>query len=331
TLYYTVDANKNVTALIDATTGNVVERYLYDPYGRVMVLDDGWNTVAWSASRKNEILFAGYRYNPETGYYHARHREYHPLLGRFMQRDPLGYVDGGNLYAGYFVMWGGVDPMGLCYLVCKRDTCRFRVVDYTPTSIHFSIGTFSREGRERARFGVTIGAIDPGAMTPEEWAKEQIRSVMRRYMNQIITNNLTRGELRILRGRANAIIPTLHAAENILVTDTRLQLQFSVRIERRNCDQYRDSLFVRVFGGSRHMVHGPTIHETHNIWVTSAIVSYDPANILLSDHNEVLRGVRYVLAKTKTNAATIGSYKPEIERAVASITGCALYTRSSFY
>ncbi|MCC5829352.1 MAG: RHS repeat-associated core domain-containing protein, partial [Phycisphaeraceae bacterium] len=98
TLYYTVDANKNVTALINAATGNVVERYLYDPYGRVMVLDDGWDSIAWSASRKNEILFAGYRYNPETGYYHVRHRELHPMLGRFMQRDPLGYVDGGNLY-----------------------------------------------------------------------------------------------------------------------------------------------------------------------------------------------------------------------------------------
>ncbi|MCC5831338.1 MAG: RHS repeat-associated core domain-containing protein, partial [Phycisphaeraceae bacterium] len=114
TLYYTVDANKNVTALIDAATGNVVERYLYDPYGWVMVVDDGWNTVAWSASRKNEILFAGYRYNPETGYYHVRHREYHPMLGRWMQRDPLGYVDGGNLYE--YVRSGPVryvDPRGL--------------------------------------------------------------------------------------------------------------------------------------------------------------------------------------------------------------------------
>ncbi|MCC5828734.1 MAG: RHS repeat-associated core domain-containing protein, partial [Phycisphaeraceae bacterium] len=113
TLYYTVDANKNVTALIDATTGNVVERYLYDPYGRVMVLDDGWDSIAWSASKKNEILFTGYRWNPETGYYQARNREYHPLLGRFLQRDPLGHVDGGNIYAGYFVMWGGVDSLGL--------------------------------------------------------------------------------------------------------------------------------------------------------------------------------------------------------------------------
>ncbi|MCC5828793.1 MAG: RHS repeat-associated core domain-containing protein [Phycisphaeraceae bacterium] len=112
TLYYTVDANKNVTGLI-TPNGQVVERYLYDPYGRVTVLDSDWNEIAWSASRKNEILFTGYRYNPETGYYQVRHREFNPLMGRWMQRDPLGYVDGGNLYAGYFVMWGGVDPMGL--------------------------------------------------------------------------------------------------------------------------------------------------------------------------------------------------------------------------
>ncbi|MCC5828033.1 MAG: RHS repeat-associated core domain-containing protein [Phycisphaeraceae bacterium] len=123
TLYYTVDANKNVTALIDAATGNVVERYLYDPYGRVMVLKENWSLQEVDghdhgtvSAFGNEILFTGYRYNPETGTYHARNREYHPLLGRFMQRDPLGYVDGGNLYAAYFAMWGGVDPEGLAII-----------------------------------------------------------------------------------------------------------------------------------------------------------------------------------------------------------------------
>ncbi|MCC5830916.1 MAG: RHS repeat-associated core domain-containing protein, partial [Phycisphaeraceae bacterium] len=114
------DANKNVTALIAPGNGQPVERYLYDPYGRVMVLKENWSLQEVDghddgtvSAFGNEILFTGYRYNSETGTYHARNREYHPLLGRFMQRDPLGYVDGGNLYAGYFVMWGGVDPMGL--------------------------------------------------------------------------------------------------------------------------------------------------------------------------------------------------------------------------
>ena len=42
TLYYLTDANFNVTALVD-TSGNVVERYAYDPYGEVIVLDADWS------------------------------------------------------------------------------------------------------------------------------------------------------------------------------------------------------------------------------------------------------------------------------------------------
>jgi len=36
-----------------------------------------------------------------------------PCLGRFVNRDPIGYVDGMNLYGGYFAESFGVDPMGL--------------------------------------------------------------------------------------------------------------------------------------------------------------------------------------------------------------------------
>src|SRR4030042_3815330 len=38
TLYYCNDANMNVTALIN-TSGAAVERYTYDPYGKVTILD----------------------------------------------------------------------------------------------------------------------------------------------------------------------------------------------------------------------------------------------------------------------------------------------------
>jgi RHS repeat-associated protein len=45
----------------------------------------------------NEILYCGYRFDPETGLDHVRHRYYHPTLGRWVQRDPWGYSDGSNL------------------------------------------------------------------------------------------------------------------------------------------------------------------------------------------------------------------------------------------
>ncbi len=49
---------------------------------------------------------------PSASLVYNRARYWHPTLGRFMARDPLGYVDGMSLYAGYHVMHGGVDWSG---------------------------------------------------------------------------------------------------------------------------------------------------------------------------------------------------------------------------
>jgi RHS repeat-associated protein len=97
TLYYLTDAQMNVTALVDAN-GAVVERCLYDAYGSPTFCDANWTAVTWSNSRKNEVLYCGYRYDPETGNYHVRNRVLAPGLGRWPQRDPTGFADGMNLY-----------------------------------------------------------------------------------------------------------------------------------------------------------------------------------------------------------------------------------------
>jgi RHS repeat-associated protein len=96
-LYYLTDVNMNVTALVD-TGGDAVERYTYDAYGRVTIYDGTWTNTQSAATYANEVLYCGYRFDSETGLYHVRNRMYHPLLGRWLQRDPLGYVDGMGLY-----------------------------------------------------------------------------------------------------------------------------------------------------------------------------------------------------------------------------------------
>ena len=110
----------NVTALVNAS-GAVVERYVYDPYGKVTILDGttgGQTEWAADADQKsdvdNEILYCGYRFDPETGLYHVRHRSYHPTLGRFPSPEPIAYTDGMNLYE-YAVSSPAVflDPSGL--------------------------------------------------------------------------------------------------------------------------------------------------------------------------------------------------------------------------
>ena len=97
-LYYTTDANMNVPALLD-TAGDAVERYSCDPYGRVTVYSDDWSTtVDWDDSKKNPVRYCGYFFDNETGLYCVRYRYYVPLLGRWLQRDRIGYADGMGLY-----------------------------------------------------------------------------------------------------------------------------------------------------------------------------------------------------------------------------------------
>ncbi len=47
----------------------------------------------------NDIGYAGYIFNDESLNYHVRNREYSPTLGRWLQRDPIGYR--GSAFALY--------------------------------------------------------------------------------------------------------------------------------------------------------------------------------------------------------------------------------------
>ncbi len=115
--YYTQDANMNVTALLDAS-GAVLERYDYDAYGKVTFLDASFQNPSGASSHENDILFADRRLDLETQLYHFRLRQYHPTLGRFVSRDPIGvWGDPGNAGNAYAYVGGnpvnGLDPMGL--------------------------------------------------------------------------------------------------------------------------------------------------------------------------------------------------------------------------
>jgi len=73
TLYYTYDGNFNVTALVKPD-GTVAERYTYDPYGQVTFKAADWSNAASQAKSAydNEILYCGYRFDPESGNYQGR-------------------------------------------------------------------------------------------------------------------------------------------------------------------------------------------------------------------------------------------------------------------
>ena len=92
------------------SSGQVAERYGYTPYGKRRVVSPGGATLASSAVG-NQVGFTGRYHDAETQLTYFRARYQDAELGRFLGRDPLGYVDGSSVYANYFVPQGA-DPTG---------------------------------------------------------------------------------------------------------------------------------------------------------------------------------------------------------------------------
>ncbi|NRA40525.1 MAG: RHS repeat-associated core domain-containing protein [Planctomycetes bacterium] len=92
------------------SNGDLVETYDYDAYGTPTIKDDQ-GAVLTASSVGNPYMFTGRRLDAETGLYYFRARYFDTELGRFISRDPSGYVDGMGLYGAYYVP-NGMDPSG---------------------------------------------------------------------------------------------------------------------------------------------------------------------------------------------------------------------------
>ncbi|MFK2821972.1 RHS repeat-associated core domain-containing protein [Arcobacter sp. YIC-80] len=111
TYYYIKDRQYSIKALVNSN-GDVVERYSYSSFGKITIKNSN-NNVLSKSKYNNTITYTGRRYDVETDMYYYRNRMYSADLGRFISKDPKGYVDGMNLYT--YVMNNPLkylDPMG---------------------------------------------------------------------------------------------------------------------------------------------------------------------------------------------------------------------------
>ncbi len=109
--YYIKDNNYSVVSIINRNA-NVVESYSYSPFGNITIKDQKGQVLS-KTNYNNSITYTGRRLDSESNLYYYRNRMYNPELGRFLSKDPKGYVDGSNLYA--YVKNNPVkylDPMG---------------------------------------------------------------------------------------------------------------------------------------------------------------------------------------------------------------------------
>ena len=86
--YLLNDLTRSVRLIFDATA--VRSTYRYDEFGRLL--------TPISPADDNVFFYAGMRTAGPSGSYDCYYRTYDPADGRFLQRDPSGFVDGTNLY-----------------------------------------------------------------------------------------------------------------------------------------------------------------------------------------------------------------------------------------
>lgn len=101
--YYYYDGIGNVINMAD-NASNVTQTYVYDAYGNVL-----------NGEVPSPHGFSTKEYSLRSGLIHFGARLYNPTVGRFISKDPLGMINGPNVYA--YVNNNPInliDPWGLC-------------------------------------------------------------------------------------------------------------------------------------------------------------------------------------------------------------------------
>jgi RHS repeat-associated protein len=102
--------------------GAIAERYSYSPYGQPTITGRSAKPLN-ASSIGNTLLFAGRRFDAETGFCYLINRYLIPDLGRFITCDPLGpTADIANLGNSYTYVGNNpinrLDPLGLTWVNC---------------------------------------------------------------------------------------------------------------------------------------------------------------------------------------------------------------------
>jgi RHS repeat-associated protein len=162
TSYYHQNALWSVEAVTNSTA-SPVERYSYDAYGFVTVTDGSGTLVPpnpWGTPHSaisNPWVFTGRQLDEEAGIYFYRARYYDPIKGRFLQRDPLEYVDGMNLYEYvHSRVTKATDPSGMGFF----DWCCERACDCIIVTAHIELAAV-----KALAVGVTAVACSTNPLT----------------------------------------------------------------------------------------------------------------------------------------------------------------------
>ena len=94
TYYFLKNLQGDIVAITN-DAGNVVARYRYDAWGKVLAVTDANGSGidnTYHIAHINPYRYRGYYYDTETGLYYVSSRYYDPEIGRFLNSDDASYA-----------------------------------------------------------------------------------------------------------------------------------------------------------------------------------------------------------------------------------------------
>ncbi|MBL4810063.1 MAG: hypothetical protein JKY43_08435 [Phycisphaerales bacterium] len=170
------DDLNSLTSVTDIN-GDIKERYQYGDYGQVTIFDPTGIERAISEVGATH-LYTGRSLITGTGLQDSRWRVLDLETGRFVQRDPLGYIDSMNVYV-YVVSnpLKFVDPLGLILTVVGDDAYR--------ESVEKALQEISPSVEIDDRGVVSIGPSTPG----NEEGHKAIKNLIDSIFDNVVKND----------------------------------------------------------------------------------------------------------------------------------------------
>ncbi|HEY9171485.1 MAG TPA: RHS repeat-associated core domain-containing protein, partial [Verrucomicrobiae bacterium] len=105
--FYGYDGNGNVTALVKGGSDPIAARYEYSAFGETL-------RATGPLAKANPFPFSTKFADDESGFVYYGYRYYSPVLGRFVNRDPIEEEGGHNLYTiALNNLINSCDPLGM--------------------------------------------------------------------------------------------------------------------------------------------------------------------------------------------------------------------------
>lgn len=181
------------------------------------------------AGPDNPVGYCGYVFNAETGLYTVRFRHYDPVWGRWLERDPAGYVDGMSLYE--YVRSAAatlVDSFGM--QSCAK--CQEGEVRFVSTGMATTRWSSMLDPGERDRLLRTAQSLLTGKTTEVLLEGPDVVSIV---INRGRTSSVITIAISTAYGATGVPILILEGLEKLADVETKFSLWNNIETHRCEC------------------------------------------------------------------------------------------------